>query len=104
MSMNCYLFGNNSLTVECAASLVRNDHRIEGIITSEPRVRDWAASHSVPILDPEDHLTSNLSRNPFALLVSVAYLSIIPQDVLRLPRTAAVTFHDGPVHRVRERR
>ena len=96
--MNCYLFGNNSLAVECAARLLKNNHRLEGILTGDPTLSEWANSHSVPVLDPRDkYLASKLARHPFDLLLSVAYLSIIPTEVIALARTAAVNFHDGPL-------
>jgi natural product biosynthesis luciferase-like monooxygenase protein len=93
--MNCILFGDNSLTVECANRLRHSGHAIEGIVTSAAPVTAWAEAHSVPVLPPQADLAADLARRPFDLLLSIAYLSVIPRAIVALPRVAAINFHDG---------
>jgi natural product biosynthesis luciferase-like monooxygenase protein len=95
--MNCYLFGSNSLTIECASTLLRHGHRIEGVVTADSAIVKWANSHAVPAFTPNTGLAQTLGQSPFDLLFSVAYLSIIPEAILSLPRVAAINFHDGPL-------
>jgi amino acid adenylation domain-containing protein len=44
-------------------------------------------------------LEESLASLPFDYLFSVANLSIIPDDILALPRLGAINFHDGPLPR-----
>ena len=78
--MNCYLLGNNSLTIECADTLLRSEHRIEGIVTTDDAVAKWAESHGVPVLTHDLELCSRLAQKPFDLLLSIAGATLLRES------------------------
>jgi natural product biosynthesis luciferase-like monooxygenase protein len=76
---------------------LRRGHQILGVVTEEPQVVEWARGLSIQVLADPSHLPNETGRHDFDLLLSVAYLSIIPTQVLALPKVAAVNFHDAPL-------
>ena len=95
--MNCYLLGSKSLTIECASLLLDRRHTIEGVVTSSDQVREWAESRAIAVIPDGADLVPTLAAKPFDLLLSVAHQPIIPDELLGLPRVAAINFHDGPL-------
>jgi natural product biosynthesis luciferase-like monooxygenase protein len=94
---SCYLIGSESLLVQCAGFLLERGHKILGIVSREKPIVDWAESRGLPVHDPGADLVSELSREPFDYFFSITYLSIIPDEILALPRRGAINFHDGPL-------
>jgi natural product biosynthesis luciferase-like monooxygenase protein len=96
---SCFIMGAESLLIQCAEILLQRRHQILGVISSRKLIADWAKEKDIPLIEPGPHLADLLSRQPFDYLFSIANLSIIPKEVLALPRKGAVNFHDGPLPR-----
>ena len=92
----CVLIGSDSLLSECGKTLLARGHEVLAVVTRDARVAAWA--ESVPILVLEDHADLALLATPaFDYLFSIAYLELIPDEVIALPRRGAINFHDGPL-------
>ncbi|MFT4539645.1 MAG: natural product biosynthesis luciferase-like monooxygenase protein [Planctomycetota bacterium] len=98
-SFSCYLIGADSLLIECGETLVTQEVDIRGVITATDRLARWAERRGIPVLDPSSDYAAELAKEPFDALFSITHLSIIPDDVLALPRQWAINFHDGPLPR-----
>ncbi|MCX5071918.1 amino acid adenylation domain-containing protein [Streptomyces sp. NBC_00513] len=96
---NCYLIGGTRVLTQCAARLLDSGVRIEGILSDDPAVTEWADTRGIPVLDPHADLARTLSARPFDYLFSMVNFRILPAPVLDLPNIAAINFHDGPLPR-----
>lgn len=94
---NSFIVGEGTLLVQCAEILLEAGHEVLGIISANPAITAWAGQHYISIINPNDNLAEILSRQPFDYLFSIANLSIIPDEILKLPRKSAINFHDGPL-------
>ncbi len=97
MSLTCILVGDESLLVQCAGILGRDGHELRGIITSSSAVREWAKQEAVACIEPGLELAERLREIPCDVLFSIANVHVLPAEVIRHPRIAAVNFHDGPL-------
>lgn len=93
----CYLIGADSLLIECGESLLAKGHQVLGVVTSAPRILQWARERSISVIPDDGRYAATLQARPFDFLFSITYLSIIGEDVLALPQKMAVNFHDGPL-------
>ncbi|MCD9140974.1 amino acid adenylation domain-containing protein [Streptomyces albireticuli] len=96
---SCFLVGGNAMVASCAELLLERGHRVLGVVSADPGVRDWASRAGLPALGFGPDLEDRLSAGPFDHLFSVANLRMLPRWVLDLPRGLAVNFHDGPLPR-----
>ncbi len=96
---NCFIIGEGTLLVQCAEILLQAGHEVNGIISANTNIKDWAGQHDIAVINPKDNLADILSQQPFDYLFSVANLSIIPGEILKLPRKLSINFHDGPLPR-----
>ncbi|MEZ4694959.1 MAG: LLM class flavin-dependent oxidoreductase [Rhodothermales bacterium] len=94
---SCYLIGSESLLIQCAGSIMSAGHEILGVVSNAPRIRDWAESQSLKVIDSDVPYAEVLAATPFDYLLSITNLSIIAEEALSLPRVAAINFHDGPL-------
>ncbi len=97
--LRCFLIGGDSLLVECGETLLRGGHAVLGVVTSTPRIAEWARQRGIPVHEAQANYASFLSAQPFDYLFSITHLAMIPAEVLRLPQRGAVNFHDGPLPR-----
>jgi natural product biosynthesis luciferase-like monooxygenase protein len=97
--LRCVLIGGESLLIQCAEILLQQGHRVTAVVSSEPAIRDWAASHGIRTVPFDASLAAALASEPFDFLFSIANLRVIPADVLALPLRGAINFHDGPLPR-----
>ncbi|KNB53183.1 amino acid adenylation domain-containing protein [Streptomyces caatingaensis] len=96
---SCFLVGGNAMVASCAELLLERGHRVLGVVTAAPAVRDWAERAGLPALAFGPHLEDRLAAEPFDHLFSVANLRMLPRRILGLPRGLPVNFHDGPLPR-----
>ena len=91
--------GQGTLLVRCAEVFLAAGHRVSAVVSTEPRILEWATARSIPHLAPVADLAGALNRAqaavPFDYLFSVANMRLVPADVLALPRRGAVNFHDA---------
>jgi methionyl-tRNA formyltransferase len=95
---SCYLIGSESLLVQCAEILLERGHEISGVASHEPAITAWARGRGIATVDPDGDLVSAFAGE-FDYLFSITNLKVLPEAVLRLPRRAAINFHDGPLPR-----
>src|SRR5262245_49334045 len=96
--LSCFVIGSERLLIECVEVLLEQGHDVRGVISSAPRIVRWAEDRRVRLIDPVAYVES-LAREPFDYLFAITHLSILPDDVLRLPAKGAINFHDGPLPR-----
>ena len=96
-TFDCYLIGADSLLMECAETLLAKGHQILGVVTSAPRILQWANERSLSVISDDSNYAKALRAKPFDFLFSITHLAIIRDDVLALPRKMAINFHDGPL-------
>jgi len=97
MTLSALFIGNESLLVQCASAWTERGHGIAAVVTRNPEVRAWAEGEGLRVEAPGRDLGMRLAGTSCDWLLSVAYLSLIPQDVLALAAQGAVNFHDGPL-------
>lgn len=96
-SFSCFLIGADTLLIECGEVLLAKNHEIKGVITSAPRISQWAHNKSIPVIAHQKGYGEKLVRQEFDYLFSITHLAIIKDDVLALPKKGAINFHDGPL-------
>ena len=89
------LFGNQSILAQCAVKIRDAGHTISAIVTSSDDLTKWADDHEILCFSPSSDLTTNLGSLEIDWILSLAYLSIIPDEILRLAKHGALNFHDG---------
>ncbi|WNZ64827.1 formyltransferase family protein [Myxococcus sp. MxC21-1] len=98
-SPRCFIIGEGTLVVPCAQALTERGVQILGLVTREPALQKWAEEQGVPHVPPGEQVLPFLSQAPFDWLFSIVNLSMVKEDILRLPRRMAINFHDGPLPR-----
>jgi natural product biosynthesis luciferase-like monooxygenase protein len=95
--LTALLFGNESLTRQCGAMWLDRGHKIAAVITRSADLRQWAEAAGLRVEEPGPDLAGRLQGMPVDWVISVAYLSLIPEAVLSLARHGGVNFHDAPL-------
>lgn len=95
----CYVIGAESLLVRCCEILLADGHSVLGVVTRAPEIARWAEQRGLRVVAPGRDLASRLGAEPFEWLFSIANLSILPDELLALPRRGTINFHDGPLPR-----
>ncbi|WP_164018466.1 MupA/Atu3671 family FMN-dependent luciferase-like monooxygenase [Pyxidicoccus trucidator] len=98
-SPTCFIIGEGTLVVPCAQALQERGVGILGLVTREPSLQKWAEEQGIPHVPPGEKVLPFLSARPFDWLFSIVNLSLVKDEVLRLPRRMAINFHDGPLPR-----
>lgn len=94
---SCFLMGEGTLPIQCAELLLERGHQILGLISPDGLIRDWAKEKGISYIQPTDNLLALLSRQPFDYLFSIVNNSVLPKEILDLPRQYAINFHDSPL-------
>jgi natural product biosynthesis luciferase-like monooxygenase protein len=96
---SCFVFGQDTLLIECTEILLGQGHQVKGIVSSAPRIVVWAEEKGIPTFDPKGDYIEALRREPFEYLFSITHLAIIPEEAIALATKGAINFHDGPLPR-----
>ena len=92
--ITCSLIGEGSLALHCAQYLLDNGHKIQSIITRDPKLQSFAKNHQLPLFSsPENFLKT--PNPPFDYLFSLSNLNILPKKLLILARKLAINYHDA---------
>jgi len=94
---SCFLIGDESLLIQCGELLLGAGHEIRGLVTKAPALERWAGERGIPCLAGWAGLREALRARPSDYLFSITNLSVVPADLLALPRAGAINFHDGPL-------
>ena len=95
--ISALLIGNETLTSQCGQILLERGHRIAAVVTRNADVKKWALSKGLRVEAAGDWAA--LAGLSVDWLLSVANLSVIPDQVLAMASSGAVNFHDGPLPR-----
>ena len=80
----CFLVGETSLLIRCAAHLLAKGHRLAGIFSPDAEVNDWAKQQGVTCFAKQQDLQETLQKETFDYLFSVVNSWIIrPNPTLR---------------------
>jgi natural product biosynthesis luciferase-like monooxygenase protein len=91
------LIGEGTLLASCGDILLRQGQQIAAVVSGEASIAQWAAERDIRVEPATTNLASLLSGLEFQHLASIAHLSIIPAEALRLVPGVAINFHDGPL-------
>ncbi len=101
----CFIIGEGSLPIQCIDVLLAREHRILGVISKDSDVLLKAQEQQLPIYDPihdnkadfASKLITFLQKQPFDYLFSIVNLSVLPNEILKLPAKYAINYHDAPL-------
>ncbi len=96
---SCVLIGSESLAIQCAEILLEKGLDLRAVVSTEPRITAWASAHGLPTFAPGKDLAERLRPIEHDYFFSITNLAMIGEEVLALPRKAAINFHDGPLPR-----
>ncbi len=97
--LTCFVIGEGTLPIQCASLLLERGHQIFGIISPDALISDWAKTKGIPHILPTDNLIAFLSQKPFDYLFSIVNSYLLPKEILKLPRSCAINYHDAPLPR-----
>src|ERR687885_723855 len=92
---SCFLIGEGTLPIQCAELLLERGHKIFGVISSDALISSWAKRKDIPYIQQTDNLVAFLSQQPFDYLFSIVNNSVLPKEILELPRIEAINWHDS---------
>ena len=93
--LSAAFIGQGTLLVRCAEAFSAAGHRVAAVVSSEPRIKEWAAGNGVRLLAPGRDLAPALAGLDIDYLFSVANMQVVRPDVLAVPRRGAINFHDA---------
>ncbi|HEB89884.1 MAG TPA: LLM class flavin-dependent oxidoreductase [Deltaproteobacteria bacterium] len=96
---SCVLIGSESLLIQCGEVLREKGQEIRAVVSDDDQILDWAGKSAIPTLAPGKGLADRLRPIDHDYLFSITNLTLLPEEVLRLPKRAAINFHDGPLPR-----
>ncbi len=90
--------GDGTLLIQCAEVFREAGGEITAVISSDPRIRNWASEACLALWGTPSALDlPDVSQLDFDYLFSVANLTVLPANLITLPKRAAINFHDGPL-------
>ena len=92
---SCFIIGEGTLPIQCAELLLERGHEIFGVISSDASISSWAKGKDIPHIQQTDNLVAFLSQQPFDYLFSIVNYSVLPKEILELPRQLAINYHDA---------
>lgn len=95
----CFLIGEGTLPLQCGTVLIERQHSICGVISTDAVLRQWAEQHKLPCYVPTDDLFHILGTQAFDYLFSIVNSTVIPANILKLPRKYAINYHNAPLPR-----
>lgn len=88
------VIGEESLLIGCVNIWLDRGHQVLAVVSKTPEIQSWAKERGLKLVEKASEVTGD-----FDWLLSIANLSIIPEDFLRRAGQGAVNFHDGPLPR-----
>ena len=85
--LSVVVMGDESLLIECSTQVLQRGHRVLAVCTSDARVAKWAASQTIPVVEPGSGLTENLPAD-FDYFLSIANLRMVPPAALSAASTS----------------
>ncbi|MCL3881768.1 MupA/Atu3671 family FMN-dependent luciferase-like monooxygenase [Marivita sp. GX14005] len=98
-SLDCIIIGDESLTLQCAETLLARRHRLRAFVTDNPDLLRWAETRDIPVQPHGPDLADALAGSRVDWILSIANLALLPPELLKLASKGCVNFHDGPLPR-----
>ncbi len=96
-AVRCAFVGDEPLLEQCVDMARTAGLDVVLVATKNEMVRDDAIEHGIPVVESDPAgLRHGLDEHPADVLFSVAYLRMVPDDVLARVMVA-INFHDGPL-------
>src|SRR4028119_1715640 len=92
---SCFLIGEGTLPIQCAELLLERGHQIFGVISPDASISSWTKGKDIPYIQPTDNLIAFLRQQPFDYLFNIVNSSLLPKEILELPRQLAINYHDA---------
>lgn len=97
-SLRCCVIGESSLAMKCGQILRAFGHRVTGVVSSDPKVREWATAEGARL--GEESVPGVIAvAEGTDLLFSIVNPIVLPPGVLEMPALGCVNFHDSPLPR-----
>jgi amino acid adenylation domain-containing protein len=95
----CVIIGSGTLAARCGEMLREQGHQVLAAVVGDETMRQWALAQGLAPITPAHAAEAIGALPPFDLLLSIVSPLIVPPALLRLPRRAAINYHDGPLPR-----
>jgi len=96
-NLSCYLIGASSLIIQCANILMNAGYKILGVMSDDPKVKEWAAQQGLYCTDDLKVFEVKLKETPFDYLFSIFNKFILPSTMLEIPQLLTINCHDAPL-------
>jgi amino acid adenylation domain-containing protein len=94
---SCFIIGEDSLVIQCAEILLRENFKLLAIISDNPAIKTWASIHHITVLESIESILIIEKKTGFDYLFSIVNSKILPKKILKLPRRYAINFHNSPL-------
>ncbi len=91
--------GEGSLVISCASFWLESGHEIRAMVSDIDEVAVWARDRGLPIIASADVLETLRAGEPFDYLFSIVNFTLLPDELLELPRRLPINYHDSPLPR-----
>jgi natural product biosynthesis luciferase-like monooxygenase protein len=92
----CAFIGDESLAAQCAEIARQHGLPVVVMATANAQVQEYAEDAGIACIDSAGDLAASLAEHDFDVLLSVANLRVLPDEVLALA-PVNINFHDGPL-------
>ncbi|HBF29368.1 amino acid adenylation domain-containing protein [Rhizobium sp.] len=89
------VIGNTALMTACVQHLLAEGHDVRAVVIDDPDQHETHMAQGIPVEVLDCHLAQRLSAEPFDYLFSIANLTVLPQELIDLPRVMAINYHDA---------
>lgn len=94
--ITCYIISETSLGIQCATYIIKEGHKLLGIISPDSKVHQWAIDENVPYISSiEEFEKLNIPPKSFDYLFSMVNYKVMPKSLLELPRCYSINYHDS---------
>jgi amino acid adenylation domain-containing protein len=94
MLFNCCLIGEENLLIECAEILLQKKCKIEGILSPDPAVKQWANANKIINLANHQELLQLIKNAKCDCLLSIVNHTILSSEIINSVGKA-INYHDA---------
>lgn len=98
-ALRAVVIGEGVTPIACLNVFSALGNQVLAVSSPDEPLRGWADAHDVPYFSTLDELRSHLAEVEFDYLLSIVNYRILPEELLVLPRIAAINYHDAPLPR-----
>ncbi|MBT8211885.1 MAG: AMP-binding protein, partial [Acidimicrobiia bacterium] len=97
--LSAVFLGEESLVVSCGEAWLAAGHEIRAVASDVDEIVQWAEDRGLPTVGPERILDGLTALPGFDYLFSIVNFQLLPREVLALPRSLPINYHDSPLPR-----